>query len=54
MKWLGHRDSKMVRHHLHDAKAQRQMQRVRFIPDVGDTGFAGLMTASEVAGVAAG
>ena len=32
MRWLGHKDSKMVRHyyHLHDAEAQRQMGNVKF------------------------
>lgn len=34
MRWLGHSDSKMVRHyyHLHDAEALRQMQSVKFFP----------------------
>jgi integrase len=33
MEWLGHSDSKMVRHyfHLHDDEAQRQMQRLNFV-----------------------
>jgi integrase len=33
MTWLGHRDSKMVRHyyHLHPEEAQRQMARIRFL-----------------------
>jgi integrase len=32
MRWLGHRDSKMVLHyyHLHDGESQRQMSRVNF------------------------
>lgn len=32
MRWLGHKDSQMVRHyyHLHDAEAQRQMGSVKF------------------------
>ena len=31
--WLGHADSRMVRHyfHLHDDEAQRQMRRVDFL-----------------------
>ena len=35
--WLGHRESKMARHyyHLHDEEAQRQMQRLNFLGDVG-------------------
>jgi integrase len=39
IKWLGHRDSQMVRHyyHLHDAEAQRQMQRLKFIGSTDDT-----------------
>ena len=37
MAWLGHADSKMVRHyfHLHDDEAQRQMQRLNFLSDAG-------------------
>jgi len=33
MAWLGHAESKMVRHyyHLHDAEAQRQMKRLSFV-----------------------
>jgi integrase len=33
MQWLGHKDSKMVRHyfHLHDQEAQRQMRRMNFL-----------------------
>jgi integrase len=33
MRWLGHRDSKMVRHyyHLHDEESQRQMAKVTFV-----------------------
>jgi integrase len=32
MEWLGHQESKMVRHyyHAHDAEAQRQMKRINF------------------------
>jgi len=39
MRWLGHRDSLMVRHyyHLHDDEAQRQMQRVNFVGDSATT-----------------
>ena len=35
MRWLGHQDSKMVKHyyHLHDDEAQRQMQRINFVGD---------------------
>ncbi len=34
--WLGHADSKMVRHyyHLHDEEAQRQMGRVSFVRSI--------------------
>lgn len=39
MKWLGHRSSRIVRryYHLHDAEAQRQMQKLSFVdpPDAG-------------------
>lgn len=37
MEWLGHSDSKMVRHyyHLHDEEAQRQMKRLRFLSEAG-------------------
>jgi integrase len=37
MEWLGHRDSKMVRHyyHLHNDEAQRQMRRLDFLGDAG-------------------
>jgi integrase len=37
MAWLGHRDSKMVRHyyHVHDETAQRQMSRLRLLGEVG-------------------
>lgn len=40
MKWLGHRDSQMVRHyyHLHDAEAQRQMRGLTFIGNSDDKG----------------
>ena len=33
MEWLGHRDSRMVRHyyHLHDEEAQRQMNRLEIL-----------------------
>lgn len=32
MKWLGHRNSRMVKHyyHLHDEEAQRQMKKLSF------------------------
>jgi integrase len=42
MEWLGHRDSKMVRHyyHLHDDEAQRQMRRLDFLGN-GAGGVAG-------------
>ena len=32
MIWLGHRESKMVRHyyHLHEEEAQRQMAKIKF------------------------
>ncbi len=35
MRWLGHQDSKMVKHyyHLHDDEAQRQMKRINFVGD---------------------
>jgi integrase len=35
MEWLGHQESKMVRHyyHAHDAEAQRQMKRLNFTGD---------------------
>lgn len=40
MDWLGHQDSKMVRHyyHLHDAEAQRQMNRVKFADEPDGSG----------------
>ena len=43
MEWLGHADSKMVRHyfHLHDKEAQRQMKRLNFVGDAGGGGAAG-------------
>jgi hypothetical protein len=43
MRWLGHRDSAMVRHyyHLHDDEAQRQMKRLQFFGDAGSGGVAG-------------
>ena len=41
--WLGHADSKMVRHyyHLHDDEAQRQMDRVTFFGSAGGAVAAG-------------
>jgi hypothetical protein len=43
MEWLGHADSKMVRHyyHLHDAEAQRQMKRLNFVGEAGGAGAGG-------------
>ena len=43
MAWLGHRDSAMVRHyyHLHDTEAQRQMRRLDFFEDAGDSVVSG-------------
>jgi integrase len=43
MEWLGHSESKMVRHyfHLHDAEAQRQMKRLNFVGKAGDGVVAG-------------
>jgi integrase len=43
MAWLGHADSKMVRHyyHLHDDEAQRQMKRLQFLGESGDGVAAG-------------
>ncbi len=43
MTWLGHRDSDMVRHyyHLHDDEAQRQMRRLDFLGETGDSVVAG-------------
>jgi integrase len=43
MQWLGHAESKMVRHyyHLHNDEAQRQMKRVNFFGEAGSTGAAG-------------
>jgi hypothetical protein len=37
MLWLGHRDSKMVRHyyHLHDDDAQRQMSKLKSVGGAG-------------------
>ena len=37
MLWLGHRDSKMVRHyyHLHDDDAQRQMSKFKSVGGAG-------------------
>jgi integrase len=42
MRWLGHQDSKMVKHyyHLHDDEAQRQMQRVKFVGGSATKGVA--------------
>jgi integrase len=39
MRWLGHRDSSMVKHyyHLHDHEAQRLMEQVCFIGNTGGT-----------------
>lgn len=39
MRWLGHRDSQMVRYyyHLHDEEAQRQMKRIDFVGRTGAT-----------------
>ncbi|MBA4106227.1 MAG: hypothetical protein C0485_10755 [Pirellula sp.] len=39
MDWLGHRDSRMVRHyyHLHDREAQQQMQKLGSIPGLNAT-----------------
>jgi integrase len=44
MAWLGHADSKMVRHyyHLHDDEAQRQMKRLQFVSESGDGVAAGV------------
>ncbi|WP_428306235.1 tyrosine-type recombinase/integrase [Lacipirellula sp.] len=38
MKWLGHRDSEMVRHyyHLHDAEARQRMNRIDFLGRFAD------------------
>jgi integrase len=43
MRWLGHRDSDMVRHyyHLHDEEAQRQMKRLKFLGEAGGSGADG-------------
>jgi integrase len=43
MEWLGHADSKMVRHyyHLHDEEAQRQMKRLDFLGEAGGAGAVG-------------
>jgi integrase len=43
MSWLGHRDSKMVRHyyHVHDGTAQRQMGRLRLLGEAGAADTAG-------------
>jgi integrase len=42
MDWLGHRESRMVRHyfHLHDEEARRQMRRLNFLGG-GPGGVAG-------------
>ncbi len=44
MTWLGHADSKMVRHyyHLYDDEAQRQMKRLQFLNGSGDGVVAGV------------
>jgi integrase len=44
MAWLGHADSKMVRHyyHLHDDEAQRQMKRLQFLSGSSDGVAAGI------------
>jgi integrase len=36
MSWLGHHDSKMVRHyfHLHDKRSQVQMARMQFVGEL--------------------
>lgn len=43
MTWLGHRDSKMVRHyyHLHQDEAQRQMAKINFLGKRPEDGVAG-------------
>jgi integrase len=43
MKWLGRRDSAMARYyyHLHDDEAQRQMRRLKFSGDAGNSVVAG-------------
>lgn len=49
--WLGHADSKMVRHyyHLHDDETQRQMDRVTFFGSAG-----GAVAAGNISGRAEG
>jgi integrase len=44
MSWLGHADSKMVRHyyHLHDDEAQRHMKRLQFLGESGGGVAAGV------------
>jgi len=39
MRWLGHKNSNMVRHyyHLHDQESQRQMSKITFDPGTGET-----------------
>jgi integrase len=39
MVWLGHQDSRMVRHYyqLHDEDAQRQMNKLKSVDDAGAT-----------------
>lgn len=43
MAWLGHADSRMVRHyyHLHDEASQRMMERLNFLGEAGGAGAAG-------------
>jgi integrase len=43
MEWLGHSESKMVRHYfnLHDDESQRQMRRLNFVQKAGDGVVAG-------------
>lgn len=43
MRWLGHRDSQMVKHyyHLHDDEAQRQMKKINFVGRAGTTVVSG-------------
>lgn len=46
MRWLGHRDSQMVRHyyHLHDDESQKQMERVNFVGGPAARGASGSTT----------
>lgn len=43
MEWLGHRESKMIRHyyHIHEKTAQRQMSRLRLVGEAGGEDTAG-------------